>query len=214
MAELDEELEALRRADPVDPAAMPSSSSPQARALFERITMSDTDTTAEPRTTSRRWVAVAAAAAAVVAIAGGAIALGGDDDTTPTPNTEVATDSTAPNTTDGGPITPGGIASCVEQYSLETLANRDAAFDGTVEAVDGDTITFTVNEWFRGGEGDTTTRRGASTLGGITSAGPSVSLEPGTRLLVAGDDDFAWGCGFTQPYDAAVAAQWADTLGG
>jgi hypothetical protein len=28
-------------------------------------------------------------------------------------------------------------------------------------------------------------------------------------LLVAGDDGFAWSCGFTQPYDRVVAACWA-----
>ena len=53
------------------------------------------------------------------------------------------------------------------------------------------------------------TLRGAGVLGGMTSAGPSAPLEPGTRLLVAGDGGFAWACGFTQTYDPAVAADWA-----
>ncbi len=208
MAELDDDLEALRRADPVDPATVPSPDSPTARSLFERITMSDhaQDTTAAP--TSRRWIAAVAAAAAVIAIVGGAIALSGDD-----PDGQIASDTTTSTTTGGEPISPGA-ASCVELYSLDALPNRDAAFDGTIESVDGDTITFTVNHWYRGGDGTQTTRRGASTLGGITSAGPSVSLEPGIRLLVAGDDDFAWGCGFTQPYDSALAAEWEEALGG
>jgi hypothetical protein len=29
---------------------------------------------------------------------------------------------------------------------------------------------------------------------------------------VAGDDDFVWECGFTQPYDAEVAADWDERL--
>ncbi len=194
MPELDDELQALREADPIDPAALPSSSSPAARALFERITM--TNEPSKPSTRPRRtWLAVAAAIV-VIATVGGAIALTRDGGR-PALDTQVATDPTNPPATDdpgtsGGPITPGGTASCVEQYTLATLAHRDAAFDGTVESVDGDSVTFTVNHWYRGGQDPRTTRRGAAVLGGITSAGASVSLEPGTRLLVAGDDDFAW----------------------
>jgi hypothetical protein len=101
--------------------------------------------------------------------------------------------------------------SCVEMYSLETLAKRDYAFDGTITSIksgaadEGDTITFDVEEWFHGGEGATAERRGSG--GGMTSAGGEARSE-GDRLLVAGDDDFAWDCGFTQPYDASVAADW------
>ena len=40
------------------------------------------------------------------------------------------------------------------------------------------------------------------------------SLVVGHRYLVAGDDHFAWACGFTQAYDAAVAAQWSAALAG
>lgn len=218
MPELDDELQALRDADPIAPAALPSSSSPDARALFERITM--TNEPRKPSTRPRRTsMAVAVAAAiAVIATVGGAIALTRDDGN-PARDTQVATDPTNSPATDepgtsAGPITPGGTASCVEQYTLATLAHRETAFDGTVESVDGDSVTFTVNHWYRGGQDARSTRRGAALLGGITSAGPSVSLEPGTRLLVAGDDDFAWACGFTQPYDTAVASQWEDALRG
>ena len=108
---------------------------------------------------------------------------------------------------EGGPISAGS-ASCVELYSPETLAWRQVAFDGTVEAVDGDQVTFRVGEWYHGGDTPTVTLAGASTFGGLTSAGPALSLEPGTRLLVAGDGGFAWGCGFTQPYDPEAAQSW------
>ncbi len=53
---------------------------------------------------------------------------------------------------------------------------------------------------------------GARTLPGVTSAEPAVSIEPGTRLLVAGDGGFAWSCGFIQPYDAAGARQWSEAF--
>lgn len=212
MPEPDDELQRLRAADPVERVSLPSTTDPEARALFERITMTDTDT--HTPATRRRTVALAAAAAIVVALVGGAIAItgnGGGKDTA-----DVAAPSTTPEDT-GAPITPGGTStgSCVELYDLQTLANREVAFDGTVQQVEGDQVTFTVNQWYRGNDQSTeVTLAGAETLNGLTSAGPAATLEPGARLLVAGDGGFAWSCGFTQPYDADIAAEWAEVLKG
>lgn len=141
--------------------------------------------------------ALSAASAVLIVVAGGIVlATRGADTPAPGPR---------------GPVTPGA-ASCVELYSIDTLTNRQLAFDGTVASVVGDRVTFTVGEWFKGGSEAEITLEGASTLGGITSAGPGVSLEPGSRLLVAGDGGFAWGCGFTQPYSRDVAAEWRVAL--
>ena len=105
---------------------------------------------------------------------------------------------------------PGtGIGSCVETYSPETLANRDFAFDGTVTAINGDGVTFAVTERFIGSGGDEVTLTATGMTGtSITTAG-GPNLAEGVRYLVAGDDTFVWACGFTQPYDADVAADWA-----
>jgi hypothetical protein len=212
MAEHDD-LEALRRIDPVNAAALPSADEPKARALFERITM--TQTAAEPVHTTdetspappsrRRPLLVVAVAAVVVLVLGvvGAMALRGDDDA----NTEVDNGDVA-----DAPISPGGAALCVEMYDLTTLKNREVAFDGTVKAVEGDSITFTVNESYRGVDGTEVTLAGAGTLGAMTSVGEATTIDPGTRLLVAGDGEFAWSCGFTQPYDPSVAAEWKTAL--
>lgn len=211
-----DDLERLRNADPVAPGSLPSAHDRRARALFEEITMSDTTTTTDPEVgpdpsspSPRRpvpaWLAAAAALVAVVAAAAALSVFGGDGgDDRPTPDD---------GATATGPITPGGTASCVELYDTTTLAKREVAFDGTVTAVNGDSITFTVNRVFRGVEGSTVTLQGATGLSGLTSAGDGMSVEPGSRLLVAGDGGFAWSCGFTQPYDDAVAAQWAATFG-
>ena len=140
-----------------------------------------------------------AAAAAVVLIAAGGIVL--------------ATRGTETKPRPRGSVIQPGSASCVEQYSLDTLKRRAIAFAGTVESVSDDEVTLTVDEWFKGGGSSTrVTLKGASTLGGITSAGPSVSLDPGSRLLVAGDGGFAWACGFTQPYSQQVADDWRRAL--
>jgi hypothetical protein len=210
MPEPDDDLRNLRAADALDPASVPSATDPQARQLFERITM-----TVPAETVRRRRVVLAAAAAvAVLAVAGAGIALTRD-----TGGGSSANVAARPTTTVGdatAPITPGGasIGSCVERYDLTTLARRQTVFDGTVDAANGDDVAFTVNRWYRGGDPARVTLAGASTSSGITTAGPGAPLAPGTRLLVAGDGGFAWACGFTQPYDAAVAARWARALAG
>jgi hypothetical protein len=115
-----------------------------------------------------------------------------------------------------GGMPPTQSHSCLEQYSLESLSMRDFAFDGTVKSVTlgsrvdevltPDRVTFTVTESFKGGIGSEITLESYEAGAGATSAGaPSFAI--GTRLLVAGMADKIWLCGFTQPYQADVAAQ-------
>ena len=119
----------------------------------------------------------------------------------------------APGITPGGSIGTGSAA-CVEQYSPTTLANRSFAFDGSVSAIDGEQVTFTIGTAYRGAAGGTITLDAPGMTGtAITSAG-GPNLAVGERYLVAGDDHFVWACGYTQPYDAAVGAEWAAALGG
>lgn len=116
-------------------------------------------------------------------------------------------------------VTPGasggsGSAFCVEPYSTTAIAHRTFAFEGTVSAINGDQVTFTVGTAYRGASGGTITLDAPGMTGAtITSAG-GPNLAVGERYLVAGDDHFVWACGYTQPYDAAVAAEWAAVLGG
>jgi hypothetical protein len=140
---------------------------------------------------------------AIVAVAGPAVALERPEN--PAADRSPATPATSVPPASGEPSS----SSCVEVYSRTTLANRELAFDGTITAVDGDEISFDVNRWYTADEGDSATLNGASTLGAVTSAGDPLNLDVGSRLLVAGDDGFAWSCGFTQPYHGVVAACWA-----
>jgi len=113
----------------------------------------------------------------------------------------------APNITPVSSTNPGSAA-CVEQYSLDTLRSRSFAFTGTVSAIDGDEVTFKVDDALKGVPGDSVRLTAAGMTGtAITSAGgPNLSM--GARYLVAGDATFVWACGFTQPYNDAVVAQW------
>ena len=108
-------------------------------------------------------------------------------------------------------------SSCVEQYNLGTLAKRSFAFDGTVRSVTktdsetgADQVTFDVGHWYKGGTSDQITLKTYG-VGRVTSAG-SISGRSGERLLVTGEDNILWTCGFTQAYSPAVATQWETTF--
>lgn len=123
----------------------------------------------------------------------------------------------SPQETDtGGGLT---IGSCVERYSSETLAARSWAFDGTVSSVQkastetgADSIAFKVNRWYKGGDNQSTVTKQTYGVGGITSAG-SISGTLGERMLVTGENESLWTCGFTQPYSSEAAAEWEAAFG-
>lgn len=186
-------LDVLRAADPVDADRLPSASLARIRARVQESVMT---TTPQRRFALPRPLSIAAAGVAAVALGLALIAGRGSN----------------PGVLPGA--SPGtGSAQCVEPYSPAALANRGFAFDGTVTAIDGDRVTFAVNEAFKGVDGASVTVTAAGMTGtAITSAG-GPTLEQGKRYLVAGDDLIAWACGYTQLYDAAVAAEWAAATG-
>lgn len=127
--------------------------------------------------------------------------------------------STSPKSDNTGGVSGSGAAlgSCVEQYNLKTLAKRSFAFDGTVSAVKkadtetgADEVTFNVVHWYKGGSAARITLKTYG-VGGVTSAG-SISGRAGEHMLVTGEDDTIWTCGFTQAYTTDVAAQWEATF--
>lgn len=112
----------------------------------------------------------------------------------------------------------GGVAvSCAEQFSVETLARRDFAFDGTItevippqdpEAEEGAAaaeVVFEVHRWYKGGGADTVSLRTYELPGVISSIEGGLDLSVGSRLLASGDDVFLWSCGFSMPYSEANA---------
>jgi hypothetical protein len=189
-------LDELKKANPVDGDLLPSASLARMRARTQEKIVANTERPERRR--SLPWAVAGLASAAVVVLA--AIAL---------------VRPFAPSPTSAPPGTPNaGAASCVEQYSLETLARRAFAFDGTVTAIAGETVTFKINRPFKGAAGASVTLEAPGMTGtAITSIG-GPNLAVGERYLVAGEDRFVWACGFTQSYDAAVAADWTRAFGG
>lgn len=96
---------------------------------------------------------------------------------------------------------------CIKEYDADAVASRGFAFDGTVVGIDDAGVTFEVHEWFVGDQPATVTvRMGGPTQPGMSESAPSYSV--GTRLLVSGEEDTAWACGFTRYYDEQTAATW------
>ena len=208
-------IELLRRANPVATDRLPPGSEARLRARVLEDTMAGNQTTVRRGALrGSMWPILSGAGAVALALAvvvgSGLVKPGGG-----APITSLApTDGPVPTASaTGGPIGGGGMAMCAFMYDLDTLADREWAFDGVLTAIDGNQGTFRVNRWFKGGEGDSVTR----TVDGMTAesgllGGPGLVVDG--RYLVTGDDVFAWSCGFTQYWNEAVAADWARVLGG
>lgn len=198
----DDPLERLRRANPVDPERLPSASLARVRARLQEDSMRDGGSLSG-RSMGRSRVAFGAVTGALLAVA--LVAL-------------IAPRASAPGVLPGEvpPSSPGGpiSASCVETYGLDGLGRRTFAFDGTVLTIDGDEVTFEVNDAFRGVATDRVALTATGMTAAVISSAGGPNLVPGERYLVAGDDRFVWACGFTQDYDPAIAATWRETLGG
>jgi hypothetical protein len=98
-----------------------------------------------------------------------------------------------------------GLGSCAFEFSVETLRDRQFAFDGTVtqirEPAAADApyeVDFEVATWFRGGEGSSTTVATYDVSG--TSLAGDLGLAVGDRVLASGDEGFLWGCGFSMTF--------------
>ena len=188
-------LDELRAADPVVPDRRSSASLARIRARVGQEVMTSATPTPSWRARSLGFGAGVVALSALALV----LAFGGR--------------GAAPGITPGGSVDPG-LAACVEPYSPTAITRRAFAFEGTVIAVDGDRVTFAVGTAWRGASSSTITLEAPGMTGSpITSAG-GPNLTVGERYLVAGDDTFVWACGYTQPYDPAIAEEWAAAFGG
>lgn len=124
--------------------------------------------------------------------------------------------------------------SCAKEYSPSEVAQRAFAFSGTVRSIgpsrtnrDGMAMplvsaTFHVDQWFKGGAGQTVIIDIVDPKGPVRTSDDSPSYSIGTRLLVSGEhrwdvgdpnDLLAWSCGFTRYYDTATAQSWRAAMG-
>jgi hypothetical protein len=120
----------------------------------------------------------------------------------------------APSPSDGGPAAGagGGAATCI-RFDLELLAQQEFAFDGTVTAIDGESVTFDVGKWYRGSGDASATLTQVGQGEGAVMEGILVAFQVGNRYLVSGAGGVITGCGYSQAWDATAAADWASAFG-
>jgi hypothetical protein len=189
-------FDALRAADPTSGAPVPSDSQARVWARVQEATFMATPSPTEER--RRNWL-LGISTAALAALFLGAFMFRGPV-------------SPAPSQNPVGGAAGGGAAGMCLAFSLDELAMRDFAFDGTVTAVDGDQVTFTLSQVFTGDLVSSVTVTAPDTSQTALEGG--IPLEVGGRYLVSGDDGIVWGCGFTQAYDESTAAEWASATAG
>jgi len=92
------------------------------------------------------------------------------------------------------------------------------AFDGTVTEIDGDQVTFDVERWYRGGEGDTVTVTAPDLIPNAEALVGGIGFEEGERYLVSADDQDGKitpaVCGFTVTYSDETAEVFEQAFGG
>jgi hypothetical protein len=120
----------------------------------------------------------------------------------------------APSPSDGGTAVGagGGAATCI-RFDLELLAQQEFAFDGTVTAIDGETVTFDVSTWYRGAGDASVTLTQVGQGEGAVMEGILVDFQVGHRDLVSGAGGVMTGCGYSQAWDASAAGDWASAFG-
>ena len=228
----DDELQArLQAADPYPRAPRPA---PGWLDDLTGETMNAPETSTSPAREGRRtpWL-VAAAAAVVAAGVGATVLLGGEQDEPPraggpagpsasasagagATSTEGSTGgSTEPSPSAPGTLTrltaPGAAPARCLPPSAEFLADAETAFDATVTSLGAGQVGLAVSRWYAGAP----TARAvvdapASRLGTLLL---SVDFEEGGRYLVAANGGEVMVCGFSGPYDASLAALYAQAFG-
>lgn len=196
-------IDQLQDADPQRTQSVSMASLARIRARVDQEIIMQERTTRSDPPGWRRWTAAGAVAVGVLVLAFLAWPQSS------APQLAAASPSSAPRPS---PSAAPQMGLCVEAYSLENLARRTIAFDGTVSSISGDEVTFAVNSAYRGVTGSSITLT-AQGMGGTSIVSvDSPAFEVGGRYLVSGEEHFAWGCGFTQPYDPGLADDWARAL--
>jgi hypothetical protein len=198
-------IDRLRAADPVRADDVPDASLARMTARIQEHIMSDKQFDPEVRQ-PRGPLALAGGLVIVGALAlaiavGSGFNLGG----TQSPGPIGAGPSPSEN-----PAAGGGVASCLV-YDPANLPTFEIVFDGTVTAIDGDQITFDVNEGWKGAEGSITL---TAPEVNVALTGPLPEFEVGGRYLVTAAGSTINACGYTLDYDADTAAAWAAAFAG
>jgi hypothetical protein len=185
----DELRERVARLDPMH-SAVPTepTTNGSSRELLETIMSTPTKLpTQPPADNSRRvWTFAAAAVAALVLAVAGGLSLIGGEETPPTAEPPLELVAGGENT----------ISTCIMFSPDELDRVAEIAFEGTVTAVDGDTISLTVDTWFRGEEATEVVLRAPQ---GMEALIGGIPFEVGSQYLISAQDGTVNYCGFSGP---------------
>jgi hypothetical protein len=192
-------IDRLRAADPIRADEVPDASLARVSARIQEHIM--TDVRRNPSAPRRGPLAliggIALAGAAALAIAFGS-GFG-------TPAPAAGPIAANPSPTDDPIVGGGGMAMCLA-YDPAELPKMEIVFDGTVTAVDGDQVTFAVNEGWKGADGSITLTDPDTS---VALLGAMPDFKVGGRYLVTAAGSTINACGYTLDYDADTAADWA-----
>lgn len=199
-----------RRLRAADPAAALPPAGPERVARLLEDTMDDRTTPTGTRRSMLPWLAAAAAVVLVAVL--GFQTLGNDAAPTATDSPSAPTSEQATTQTLEVGQAAGTTGKCLPP-SAEYLAGATTAFSGEVTGLQDGLATLTVDTWYAGDETDQVVVRAPSEdLQALLGA---VAFEEGGRYLVAATDTGAvMVCGFSAPYDEALAAMYAEAFGG
>ena len=183
----DELRERLARLDPMH-AGVPTepATSESSRQLLEDIMSTPTEEKTETAPAARRqWtIGIAAVAALVLAVAAGLAFTGGDE--APTASAPLELDAPAEDI----------MAMCIAFSPEELEKVAGIAFEGTVTSVEGDTVTLTVDHWFRGGDAADVVLNAPQGMEALIGGIPFVA---GDQYLITAQEGTVNYCGFSGP---------------
>jgi hypothetical protein len=187
--------------DPLHPGVpTQSTTSESSQELLEKIMSTPLKEKSEPAPAPRKtWaIGIAAVAALVLAVAAGiGLTSGGDDPAV-----------AAPLELDAGG--EDVMASCIMFSSAELEKVAEIAFAGTVTAVDGDAVTLTVDEWYRGGDSAEAVLNAPQ---GMEALIGGIPFQVGDAYLISAQGGNVNYCGFSGPLSPEYQAVFEEAFG-
>jgi hypothetical protein len=165
---------------------------PSSQQMLEGIMETNTESS------SRRPVADVLGAAAVVALVLGGVALFNGTDTPASPPLALSLGE------------PDALASCIV-LTADVLDDVPLAFAGTVTAIDGETVTLSVDEWYVGGDAEIVE---LSAPAGMEALIGSIEFTEGEQYLVSAYDGVVNYCGFSGPATPELQAIYDEAFPG
>lgn len=189
----------IGRLDPMHPGVPTEEvTAPSSRDLLEHIMSTPTierPRPAGPRPRRIMYAAAAAGLAAVLAV-GSVLVFSGED------APEAATMELGLGE---GP----GMASCLA-VSADILDDMPVALLGTALAVDGETVTLSVDRWYTGGDTDQVILHAPD---GMEALIGGIDFQEGEQYFVAATDGVVNYCGYTDAYSPELAQVYEEAFG-